>query len=58
MAGSYSVPGLNLDRDYGTAVLGSRLQLGTLEANVGLSSTFAVSGQADTSVFATIGGRF
>ncbi|KRG60721.1 esterase [Stenotrophomonas koreensis] len=58
VAGSYTVPGLNLDRDYGTAVLGSRLQLGTLEANVGLSSTFAVSGQSDTSVFATIGGRF
>ena len=58
VAGSYSVPGLGLDRDWGTAVLGSRLQLGSLEANVGLSSTFAVSGQSDISAFATIGGRF
>ena len=58
VAGSYKVPGLGLERDWGTAVLGSRLQLGTLEANVGLSSTFAVSGQSDVSVFATVGGRF
>jgi len=58
VAGSYKVPGLGLERDWGTAVVGTRLQLGGLEANVGLSSTLAVSGQSDTSAFVTVGGRF
>ncbi len=54
----YAVPGLELDRSYGTLVLGARTQMFGLDANVGFSATAAQRGGNDASVFATVGSSF
>lgn len=54
----YAVPGLGIDGDYGTAVLGARLGLFGLDADVGLRSTLGRQGGQDTGVFLSLSGRF
>lgn len=54
----YAVPGLALDRDYGTVMLGARSQLLGLEADVGLSGSVARTGTDSVGVFLTLGRGF
>ena len=57
-AGTYAVPGIGFDRDYGSVVLGARTRLFGLDANLGASLTPGQKGGKDTSLFATFGARF
>lgn len=54
----YAVPGLDEDRDYGTAVFGARTQLFGLDADIGFSTTVAQKGGSNSGVFATVSGSF
>ena len=56
--GYYRTPGVAFDTDYGTALAGARFAVGGLHANVGMSTTFGVSGRSDTSVFASFSGNW
>ncbi|MFT4198794.1 MAG: autotransporter domain-containing protein [Pseudoxanthomonas sp.] len=54
----YAVPGLEFDRDYATVLLGARMQLGGLGADVGLRSVLAQSGGRDASLFVGLSATF
>ena len=56
--GYYRTPGVAFDTEYGTAVTGARFNVGSLQANMGVSATFGASGGGDISAFATIGGSW
>jgi outer membrane lipase/esterase len=56
--GFYFVPGLDLDRNYTTIVLGARTSLWGVQSNVGISTTSGQKGAHDTSVFVNFGGSF
>ncbi|HJR74644.1 MAG TPA: autotransporter domain-containing protein [Luteimonas sp.] len=56
--GNYAVPGIGIDRDYGTLQLGARSKLFGLDANVGASVTLGQEGGNNASVFATLGKGF
>ena len=58
LLGDYRLPGLAFDSQYGTAVVGARMQLAGLQANVGLIGTFGASASGQTSVFASVSGSF
>lgn len=55
---AYAVPGQDFDRDYGTLLLGARMQVFGMDTNVGASATFAHQGGNDASVFVTFGSGF
>src|SRR5690606_11824879 len=57
-AGTYTVPGLEFDRDYATAVLGARMNLWGLGSNIGLSTTTTQKSARDATLFATVSGSF
>jgi len=54
----YAVPGLAMDDDYGTAVLGARLGLFGMDADVGVRTTLGRAGGSDSGVFVSLGGSF
>ena len=54
----YAVPGLDLDRDYGTILVGARTGLFGLDADFGLTTTFSQKNAQDVTAFATISGSF
>lgn len=54
----YAVPGLDMDRDYGTVVLGARTQLFGLDADIGVNTTVNQKGGSNSGVFATVSGSF
>lgn len=54
----YAVPGLEMDRGYGSLTLGARTRLFGVEADIGLSSTVGKSGGANATVYASVGGSF
>lgn len=54
----YAVPGLDFDRDYASAVLGARAQLGGLTADVGVSGTLGQNQAKDVGVYVGLGGSF
>ncbi|WP_045728097.1 autotransporter domain-containing esterase [Xanthomonas sp. GPE 39] len=56
--GSFAVPGINFDRNYGSVVLGARFKLLGLDSNVGIDTTTAQSRAHDTSVFLNLGCSF
>ena len=57
-AGTYRVPGLDLDRDYATAILGARMTVWGLESNIGISTVAARKNAMDSTLFATFSGSF
>lgn len=57
-AGTYAVPGIDFDRNYGSVVLGARTRLFGLDTNLGASLTPGQKGGKDTSLFASFSGRF
>ncbi len=57
-AGTYYVPGLALDRDYATVVLGARTAIWGLQSNFGLTTTTAQKGARDATLFVNFGGSF
>lgn len=56
--GYYRVPGIAFDSDYGTAIVGARMQAGGLDLNLGMAATAGASQTTETSVFLTVGGSF
>ena len=56
--GTYYVPGLNLDRNYATVVLGARTRVFGLQSNFGVTSTTAQKRARDMTVFVNFGGSF
>ncbi|MCL1635372.1 autotransporter domain-containing protein [Luteimonas sp. SX5] len=56
--GTYAVPGLDFDRDYGTLVLGVQSAVFGLDANIGASVTVGQEEGNNASVFATLGKGF
>ena len=54
----YAVPGLALDRSYGTLNIGTRADLGGLEVLAGGTVRFGQEGGDHSSVFLSVGGRF
>lgn len=54
----YAVPGLDLDRDYSTLLLGARSQVFGLDADVGLSTTIGQKDARDVTGFFTLSGSF
>lgn len=56
--GTYAVPGVGFDRNYGTLLLGAQSKLFGLDANIGASVTLAQEGGNDATVFATLGKGF
>lgn len=56
--GTYYVPGLDLDRDYASVVLGARTGVLGLQSNFGVSTTTAQKGARDATVFVNFGGSF
>jgi len=54
----YAVPGVQFDRDYGTAVLGARTSLFGLDANLGVSTTVGQKGGTNAGAFLTVSGSF
>ena len=54
----YAVPGLNMDRDYGTLTLGARTGLFGLAADLGVMTTVGQKGGTNATVFATLTGGF
>ena len=59
-AAPYAVPGLDLDRDYSTVLVGARTRLFGLDADIGLSTTVGQKGGTgtNTTAFATLSGSF
>lgn len=56
--GSYTVPGLEFDRDYATVVLGARISRRGLNSNIGISTTTMQKGARDATLFASFSGSF
>ncbi|CBA16741.1 autotransporter domain-containing esterase [Xanthomonas albilineans] len=56
--GTFAVPGIDFDRNYGSVVLGARLKLWGLESNIGIDTTTSQSRAHETSVFLNLGGSF
>jgi outer membrane lipase/esterase len=54
----YAVPGLELDRDYGTMLVGARAQVFGRDADIGLSATVEQKGGSNVTAFATFSGNF
>ena len=54
----YAVPGLELDRDYGTMMVGTRARVFGLDADIGLSTTVEQKGGSNISAFASFSGTF
>jgi outer membrane lipase/esterase len=54
----YAVPGLDMDRNYGTVVLGAKSQLFGLAADLGVSTTVNQEGGTNTTAFMTLSGGF
>jgi outer membrane lipase/esterase len=54
----YAVPGLELDENYGTLLLGVRTRVLGLDANIGASATVGQQVGDHASVFVTVGNRF
>ena len=57
-AAPYAVPGLQVDDDYGTVVVGARSRVFGLDADVGLSGMVAREGTDAISVFLSLGRGF
>lgn len=55
--GTYYVPGLDLDRDYASVVLGARTGVWGLQSNFGVTTTIA-QGARDATLFVNLGGSF
>lgn len=56
--GNYYVPGLNLDRNYASVVLGARTGVWGLQSNVGVAATTAQKSARDATLFVNFGGSF
>lgn len=56
--GAYAVPGLALDRNYASVVLGARATLFGLDSNIGISATTGQDRAHDTTLFVNFGGSF
>ncbi|KAF1694265.1 autotransporter outer membrane beta-barrel domain-containing protein [Pseudoxanthomonas koreensis] len=54
----YAVPAVAFDGDFGTVVLGARMGLGSLQADVGLRASVGQDGANDSGLFVTLGGSF
>ncbi|KAF1687350.1 autotransporter domain-containing esterase [Pseudoxanthomonas broegbernensis] len=54
----YAVPGLDIDGDYGTLVLGARFGLFGLAADLGARTTVGRKGGSDNGVFLSLSGGF
>lgn len=54
----YAVPGLDLDRNYGTLLIGASAKMFGMEANFGASTTVGQKDGNNASVFATLGKGF
>ena len=54
----YAVPGLELDENYGTLLVGVRTRVFGLDANIGASATVGQQVGDHASVFVTVGNRF
>ena len=57
-AAPYAVPGLALDEDYGTVMLGARTTLFGLDADAGLAGSVARNGTDSVGVFLNVGRGF
>lgn len=57
-AGTYRVPGLSLDRNYATLVLGARATVAGWQSNIGISTTTGQKGAHDTTLFVNFAGGF
>jgi outer membrane lipase/esterase len=56
--GTYAVPGLDFDRNYGTLSIGAQSRIYGLDANIGASVTVGQQGGDNATVFATVGKGF
>ena len=56
--GVYRVPGLDLERNYASVLLGARAQVLGLQTNFGVTTTTAQKGARDATVFVNFGGSF
>ena len=54
----YAVPGLDMDRDYGTLTLGARSTVFGLAADIGVMTTVGQKGGTNTTGFVTLSGNF
>jgi outer membrane lipase/esterase len=54
----YAVPGLDMDRDYGSLTLGARSTVFGLAADIGLTTTVGQKGGTNAGAFATLSGSF
>ncbi|MDQ3206593.1 MAG: autotransporter domain-containing protein [Pseudomonadota bacterium] len=54
----YAVPGLELDNDYGTVMVGARSQVFGLDANLGLTGSVAREGAANVGAFLNLSRGF
>ena len=54
----YAVPAAAFDGDFGTVVLGARMDLGSLRADVGARASAGQKGGSDSGLFVTLGGSF
>lgn len=54
----YAVPGLELDNDYGTVLVGARSQVFGVDANLGLSGSVAREGTANVGAFLNLSRGF
>jgi outer membrane lipase/esterase len=57
-AAPYAVPGLDIDTDYGTVVLGARSRVFGLDANLGLTGSVARAGTDSVALFFNLGRGF
>ena len=58
VSGEFAVPGLQVDRSYGTVLVGARTRLGGMNADFGASAMVAQQGDRNASVFVTLSGSF
>lgn len=54
----YAVPGIDMDRDYGSLTLGARSTVFGLAADIGLTTTVGQKGGTNAGAFATLSGSF
>jgi outer membrane lipase/esterase len=54
----YAVPGIKMDRDYGSLTLGARSTVFGLAADIGLTTTVGQKGGTNAGAFATLSGNF
>ena len=54
----YAVPGIKMDRDYGSLTLGARSTVFGLAADIGLATTVGQKGGTNAGAFATLSGNF